>query len=531
MKKLNLLLAIMIMAAVAVGQSVGINADGSAPDASAMLDVSSTTKGFLAPRVSLMSSTDVSTIESPATGLLIYNTANTGDVTPGYYFYSGSAWIKLDAGLWGYNLEDKIFTNYNVGIGTTSPSTQLELEISSSGTPTYNFFRAGNAGGDNLPQVQFSIENSAVNMFEIFGKTGLNSLASLMSFNLSNGNVGIGTTSPLSKLSVVGGAFTTNGGLTNTSSRPALGTSRIAGEIAGVGSSLGADDGFLRLSAGGGSSSSVKSFIDLSGYSTVTDMLANIVFGTEGTERMRINNAGNVGIGTTSPRYPLEVGPETAYDISGTYNNNYMRFSVNTAAGTAPEAATDGNGLHDASIFAQGSIMTAQHFKAISDKRVKENIAEIDNSLKLLGQLRPVTYRMKDQVKYGLKTHYGFIAQEVEKIIPEAVSTGIGDIPILKPFDQVDFEDGVEYTLIVKDGDIITEQKYTSAMQRPSGEIVVKSMTINDFKSLTYDMIFTLAVDAIQEQQNLIDDQQKQIDELQQKITELSKLFETALNK
>jgi len=53
---------------------VSINSTGVAADPSAMLDVSSTTKGLLIPRVSLISTTDVFTIQNPAISLLVYNT-------------------------------------------------------------------------------------------------------------------------------------------------------------------------------------------------------------------------------------------------------------------------------------------------------------------------------------------------------------------------------------------------------------------------------------------------------------------------
>ena len=59
------------------------------PDASAKLEIASTSKGFLLPRVALTSTSDVATIASPATALLVYNTATAGNVTPGFYFYSG----------------------------------------------------------------------------------------------------------------------------------------------------------------------------------------------------------------------------------------------------------------------------------------------------------------------------------------------------------------------------------------------------------------------------------------------------------
>ena len=65
------------------------------PDASAKLDVSSSNKGFLPPRVTLTSTTDVSTITSPATGLLVYNTGNNVGLSAGYYFWNGALWATI----------------------------------------------------------------------------------------------------------------------------------------------------------------------------------------------------------------------------------------------------------------------------------------------------------------------------------------------------------------------------------------------------------------------------------------------------
>ncbi len=70
-----------------------------APNASAKLDVYSTNKGFLPPRISLTGVLDVSTIANPATGLVIYNNATAGitpnNVIPGYYYYDGTKWNQL----------------------------------------------------------------------------------------------------------------------------------------------------------------------------------------------------------------------------------------------------------------------------------------------------------------------------------------------------------------------------------------------------------------------------------------------------
>jgi uncharacterized protein (TIGR02145 family) len=86
MKKLIILLAIFTTVAT-MAQSVGINTDGSAANASAMLDVSSTTKGFLPPR---MTTTERDAIETPATGLVIFNTT-----TNCLEFRSSTVWVSL----------------------------------------------------------------------------------------------------------------------------------------------------------------------------------------------------------------------------------------------------------------------------------------------------------------------------------------------------------------------------------------------------------------------------------------------------
>lgn len=72
---------------VSFSQNVGVNATGATPDASAILDISSSDKGFLAPR---MTQTQRNAITTPATGLLIFQTDNT----PGFYYYDGSGWVQ-----------------------------------------------------------------------------------------------------------------------------------------------------------------------------------------------------------------------------------------------------------------------------------------------------------------------------------------------------------------------------------------------------------------------------------------------------
>ena len=77
--------------------NVGINDDNSSPKASAMLDVYSTTKGLLIPRIALTLSTTAAPVTSPEASLLIYNTATAGDVIPGYYYWDSSKWVRLQS--------------------------------------------------------------------------------------------------------------------------------------------------------------------------------------------------------------------------------------------------------------------------------------------------------------------------------------------------------------------------------------------------------------------------------------------------
>jgi hypothetical protein len=71
---------------------VGIGTNS--PDASAKLQIDATNKGFLPPRVSLTGSGDISTIASPAEGLLVYNIGTTG-LEEGYYFWNGAQWSTM----------------------------------------------------------------------------------------------------------------------------------------------------------------------------------------------------------------------------------------------------------------------------------------------------------------------------------------------------------------------------------------------------------------------------------------------------
>lgn len=110
MKTFPRFLFALLFTIVIVGQSksqnVAINTDGSDPDVSAMLDIVNSSKGLLLPRVALTSTTDATTIVTPAVSLLVYNTnasitGTYGDGV-GYYYNAGTSiapsWRKLAMG-------------------------------------------------------------------------------------------------------------------------------------------------------------------------------------------------------------------------------------------------------------------------------------------------------------------------------------------------------------------------------------------------------------------------------------------------
>ncbi|MFT6480219.1 MAG: hypothetical protein ACJAVP_003380, partial [Spirosomataceae bacterium] len=119
----------LILQVTSFGQSIKLNNEGD--PGSAMLEVSSPSKGILIPNVTLTGTTDATTIASPATSLLVYNTATVSDVIPGYYYNSGTSgspiWIRLSTststGTAGDGSETKVTAGTNVtvtGSGTSA---------------------------------------------------------------------------------------------------------------------------------------------------------------------------------------------------------------------------------------------------------------------------------------------------------------------------------------------------------------------------------------------------------------------------
>ncbi len=338
-------------------------------------------------------------------------------------------------------------------------------------------------------------------------------------FISQDGNVGIATITPATGLDVQKGTNTTYGG------QVLLGTSTQAGRIA----FRRGNDGATSAAMGWSTSTSDQNFdITVgSGGGTLTLNAAgnggNLRFNTTpnsgvgGTqERMRITDVGNVGIGTTAPTVKLDIvgrdvriadaSNETNLRITnanstggldatasivfqneannswrqymGGPNNGYFgvlpnamewwyypnggvtgcchqRFAIReTTTGYVP-VVIDGTGQMFGNGWAQPS-----------DKNLKENINRIDNPVEKVKQLGGYTYRFTEAS--GLndnKTHVGVLAQEVEAVLPQAIS------------------------------------------QFPD----------KDFKAVDYDAITPLLIEAIKAQQAQIEQLQKEIEQLKKK--------------
>lgn len=147
---LALILSLGYSVAIAQNQGVAINMDGSQADASALLDVKSTTGGVLVPRMD-MAARDAIAGGNPATGLLVYQTDNT----PGFYYYDGAAWQAIGGasgpdGDWTVNGNDLYNNNTgNTGIGTSTPGATLEVAGHIWQTGTGNSIFLGEQAGEN----------------------------------------------------------------------------------------------------------------------------------------------------------------------------------------------------------------------------------------------------------------------------------------------------------------------------------------------------------------------------------------------
>jgi hypothetical protein len=270
---------------------VAVTIDGSAPHASAMLDIKSTTRGLLAPR---MTQAQRDAIASPAAGLLIYQ----NDGTSGYYVHNGTTWAALaGAGSSKWNLNGSHIYNSNaghVGIGTSTPNSGLELR----GTGSMTQMRiTDQTSGNSLVLQGGAGGNMKISGYHYGTGTAQPLYLSVDGANTiitpNGGNVGIGTTAPANKLTVFSNFY----GIEHT-------------------------DGSVRLST----------FLNSGGgwVGTLSNHPLNF-YTNDGAAAMTITTGGGVGINNTNPT------PGYYLDVNGyikSQQNISTGFVAHTTGGT-----------------------------------------------------------------------------------------------------------------------------------------------------------------------------------------------------
>ena len=153
------------------------------------------------------------------------------------------------------------------------------------------------------------------------------------------------------------------------------------------------------------------------------------------TASLNFNGGVGAGDGSISASNRLDVySSNTRFNGTnfGIYSGSTPKFTVNSSGsvsiGALPPtlklSVTD-NATTNVAVFnglgsTQCTVVTGTGLSCSSDVRLKKNVASLDPALSLINQLRPVTYQWKDGT---LDTQSGFIAQEVEVVIPGLVST------------------------------------------------------------------------------------------------------------
>ena len=153
--------------------------------------------------------------------------------------------------------------------------------------------------------------------------------------------------------------------------------------------------------------------------------------------------AKGIGIFTNAPQYPLDVmavGP-AAFSIV-----NYYLYETGVKGGYS-------NTWLSVSIHASGTIWAEQVVIVSSDERIKKNISSSTDSLEIVNKLNLRSFEYIDlRARLERPVQHGLIAQEVEKVYPEAVTKTAGFIPSI-------YTPGVSYTAIDLSSVLITIDK------------------------------------------------------------------------
>jgi hypothetical protein len=324
---------------------------------------------------------------------LVFN--NTGSV--------GNIFSYDYGGVGSQNLALQAFGG-NLGIGTTSPQYTLDINQNNASLFAMRVNGRSMLSNTNGTSINMSPNDGAFGVIEAF-TTG-NTVKLPLCLNPYGGNVGIGTISPPSEYKL-----------------DVNGTLHVSGIDSVYSNYTNSTTGYLQLRAGWQSNSGYIEYYQSNGtrkgyigygsdtvaFQLVSEGARNIEFATNTGTQMTITSTGNIGIGTGSPSVKLQVmnGGQSTARIYG--NDNAIMTDWPSGWGGGLNTFD----ISCASIYYNG---LAQR----SDVRKKTNITTYTRGLSEVLQLRPVSFNWK---QYNpTETQYGFIAQEVEAIIPEIVN-------------------------------------------------------------------------------------------------------------
>lgn len=338
MKKTSFLISILtLLVALSANAQVAINNTGNTPNPNAMLDIQSTEKGLLIPRVALQSTTLPAPLSSHVAGMLVYDTVTISDITPGFYYNDGTKWLKISDLKSGWGLTGNSGTASGTNFLGTTDKQSLEFRVSNIRAGfiekgfSYSLGQKANTSFGLDALVNFvttpSSNNGALNA--AFGYYSLNA-NSTGSHNSAFGSRTLWTNTTGSYNVAVG--------------NQALQNNRTGNGNTGVGQNCfqNLESGSYNVAIGSGANSIATSgsFNVAIGYATeLPDTngsyqlnIGNTIFGIE-MQGALSNPAGKIGINTISPGNSLEVNSKLA-NASGLRFSNLASTSTGSAATT-----------------------------------------------------------------------------------------------------------------------------------------------------------------------------------------------------
>lgn len=449
----------------------------------------------------------------------------------------------------------------NVGIGTQSPATKLHVIKPGGAWPA----TSGNTqSAGHLMRMEDG--SNAVLDFGSFGGNGhwLQS-TDRSAFNLNyplllnpnGGNVGIGTTSPSDQLHVSGGNIRVSGSnkvLSVADSgnvvRATLAAASSGGAFHGL-SAVGdailrAETGKLFFQSGGTGTAIVISTDNNVGIGTATPGTKLDVSGAIGGQSFVFQGDTDTGLAYNSANlYTLLANGTGALEIVGrpggsswvamdTGGNPIAPLNVDL---TVSNSAGGGNVSDNTSIAAQGNVLALAH-TVYSDARIKNIIGRSEGAadLKTLLGIEITDYTFKDVNARGAATQKKVIAQQVEKVYPQAIAKSTSVVPDI--YKEATIKDGwVKLATDLKKGERVKltagrEKRTCEVLEVKGGafrtefqpvvdKVFVYGREVNDFRNVDYEAISMLNVSATQELARQLEEQKKENAGLKERLASL----------